>query len=392
MRRRSAVHIVTQLELGGAQRVTLDLLRCLAAAGWEVGLITGVDGPLVEEARGLLGARLVLEPALVRAVRPHLDLTALARLTARLRRLGPDVVHTHSSKAGIVGRAAARLAGTAVVVHSVHGFPFQPPPYQGALRRRFYLGLERLAARWTDAFTCDSEANRRVGEQAGLFRRSAVEVIASGVDLEPYRRRAGLDRGAKRLELGLPPDVPVVAMIACLKPQKAPLDYVAACGRIARELPRVHFLLIGDGELRPQVEAQVAADGLEQRFHLLGWRRDLPELVGMLDLALLTSLWEGLPQTLPIVQAAGVPVVATRVDGNAEAVLDGETGFLVAPGDSAALAGRALEILRDPELHRRMAAAGPRFAARFDLARTCDRMLGLYQRLLARASLGEADA
>ena len=380
MRRRSAVHVITQLELGGAQRVTLDLLRCQAQAGWEVALITGVDGLLVEEARARFGPRLFLEPALVRAIRPYLDLVALGRIAARLRRLRPSLVHTHCSKAGVVGRCAAKLAGIPLVVHSVHGFPFPPAPYQGPLRRDFYRGLEKLVARWTTAFTCDSEANRRAGELAGLFRRSEVEVIASGVDLEPYRARC--DRAAKRAELGLPAAAPVVAMIACLKPQKAPLDFVAVCTRIAAELPPAHFLLIGDGELRPQVEQRVAAEGLSDRFHLLGWRRDLPELVAVMDLALLTSLWEGLPQTLPIVQAAGVPVVATRADGNAEAVLDGETGFLVEAGDIATMARRALELLRDGELRRRMGAAGRRFAERFDLPQTCARMLGLYERLL----------
>jgi len=375
---------VTQLELGGAQRVTLDLLRCQAQAGWEVALITGAEGLLLEEARAQLGPRLLVEPALVRAIRPPRDLAALRGITARLRRLRPDLVHTHSSKAGVLGRCAARLAGVSIVVHSVHGFSFQPAPYQSPVRRAFYLGLEKLVARWTTAFTCDSQANRRVGEREQLFRHSRVEVIPSGVDLEPYRS-ASADP-AKRAELGLAEGAPVVAMIACLKPQKAPLDYVAACAQIARELPQAQFLLIGDGELRPAVESRVAAEGLQDRFHLLGWRHDLPELVPLIDVALLTSLWEGLPQTLPIVQAAGIPVVATRVDGNAEAVLDGKTGFLVPAGDSTALAALAVRLLRDRELARRLGSAGRDFAQRFDLKHTCARVLELYDSLFAAAA------
>jgi glycosyltransferase involved in cell wall biosynthesis len=242
-----------------------------------------------------------------------------------------------------------------VVVHTVHGFGFHPG--QGRVRRGLFELLERAVAPLTTHFIVVSSANREQGEGLGLFRRGNVSLVRSGIDLARFRE-ARRDRDAISRELGIPPDVPLVGMVACLKPQKAPLDFVEVARRIAKHLPAAHFLLVGDGELRPQVEAARREAGLEARLHLAGWRRDVERLVKGLDLMVHTARWEGLPRVLPEALAAGCPVVATAVDGAPDLLRDGDHGRLVPAGDVAGLAAAAISLLEDPEARRRMVRIG----------------------------------
>ncbi|HEX9190817.1 MAG TPA: glycosyltransferase, partial [Candidatus Deferrimicrobiaceae bacterium] len=252
----------------------------------------------------------------------------------------PLVVHTHSSKAGILGRAAARAAGADAIVHSIHGFGFHDG--QSARVRSLYVGLERLAAKWTDAFVAVSEENIRTGEREGIFTGSRCRLIRSGFDTARF---LGASRETGRRILGVGEGDPVVGTVAVFKPQKAPLDFVAAAARVASEIPRARFVMVGDGELRAESERAVAAAGLEGRFSFLGWREEVPELIAACDVFLLTSRWEGLPKVVPQALIAGVPVVATAVDGTKEIVDHGIDGLLVAPGDVKALARGVADIL-----------------------------------------------
>jgi glycosyltransferase involved in cell wall biosynthesis len=385
MKRRIRVaQLVTKLELGGAQQLVLELCRRLDRSRFEVLLASGADGELVPEARTLPDCRFEAVAPLVREVSPLEDgraLLALARLVGRERRTsaGPLLVHTHSSKAGILGRAAARLARVAAVVHTIHGFGFhdgQPWPV-----RRFYLGLERLAARWTDAFVAVAEENRRTGVALGLFPPDRCEVVPGGIDLAGFARPPQA-RAAARAALGLPVDAPVAGMVACLKPQKAPEDFVAVAARVRAAMPEARFFLAGDGERRPAVEAAARSAGLDGAFRLLGWRRDVPDLLAAIDVFVLTSRWEGLPLVFPQAMAAGRPVVATNVNGAPEAVREGVTGHLVPPGDVDALAARVVALLRDPARRAAMGEAGRVAARGFDIDRMVRRYEALYERLV----------
>jgi glycosyltransferase involved in cell wall biosynthesis len=330
---------------------------------------------------------------LVREVRPARDAAALAALTRLLRSEVRDarerdrggrprlIVHTHSSKAGILGRAAARLAGAPVVIHSIHGYPFHPR--QRPSVRRLYVGLERLAARWTTHFIAVAQADIDEGVALGLFARERATLVRSGIEIARFSG-AGLDRAAKLRELGLDPARPLAGMIGNCKPQKNPVDFVRVAAAVAARVPGAQFLLAGDGPLRPAVEARVAAAGLGESFRVLGWRRDVHEIVPCLDVLVLTSLWEGLPRVFPQAMAAGRPIVAYRVDGAPEAVEDGVGGWLVAPGDVPAAAARVVELLRDPALAARMGAAGRARVGEFDADLMVRRQQELYERLLAR--------
>jgi glycosyltransferase involved in cell wall biosynthesis len=266
-------------------------------------------------------------------------------------------------------------------VHSIHGFGFhagQPWPV-----RRAYISAERAAARATTQFIAVSRAGAAEGIALGLFGPERCRVIRSGVETARFAA-AARQRGGFRAELGLGPADPLVGMIACLKPQKCPEDFVEVAGRVLADEPRATFVLAGDGELRGAVEARIAAiPGGRQRILLLGWRRDTERILADLDVALLTSRWEGLPRVLPEAMAAGRPVVATAVDGSPEAVEEGVSGFLAPAGGTELLAHRVLELLRDPGLRLRMGAEGARRAGEWDIDAMVRSQEALYDELLS---------
>jgi len=335
-------HIITKLELGGAQQNTLYTVSHLNRTKFLPVLITGEPGILDEEARALPGVAFFQVPSLVREIRPLKDCRALLKLTTILRKLRPTVVHTHSSKAGILGRMAAQLAGVPIVIHSIHGYGLTP--VQNPLVRRMLLGLERLVSKKTTRFFSVSDANRRQGIAWGLFSSDRCAVIRSGVDFEALRRTP-VDKLSKKRELGLDPARPVVGVVAPMKPQKAPLDFVGVAALVRQTNPDAQFVMVGDGELRPAVERERTRLGLNQLLHLLGWRRDVAEILRCMDVFVLTSLWEGLPRVYLEALALGVPVVGTRVDGAEEVVKDGVNGFLLDPGDIAGMAAKVQVLL-----------------------------------------------
>jgi glycosyltransferase involved in cell wall biosynthesis len=375
-------HVITRLDLGGAQENTLHTVRNLKPP-YQACLVAGPGGLLDTEASGSAGVDVHFVADLCRPIRPWRDLRATAALVRLLRRLRPDIVHTHSSKAGIVGRAAARAAGTGIVVHSIHGFGFHDG--QSPWVRAGLVTLERAAAPLTTHFVAVSRANLERGAALGIVDPDRATVIRSGVRIEAFRAAARERDGARRAlaaEIGAPPPAPLVGMVACLKPQKAPLDFVDAAARVAAAHPEARFLIAGDGELRADVERRVAAAGLCGRFHLLGWRRDIPALMAALDIVVLTSLWEGLPRVVPEAIAAGRPIVATAVDGTAEVLTDGDNALLTGPGDPGAIAACVVRLLKEPALGTGLSARAQPLLAEFDIDAMVRSQEELYRRLL----------
>jgi len=370
------VHVITRLDLGGAQQNTLHCVATHDRDRFDVGLIAGAGGRLDDRARAIADADVALVPWLRHPVSPVHDLAAVGRLRREFRDRRVDVVHTHSSKAGILGRLAARRAGVPVVVHTVHGWSFndtQPWPV-----RATYRALERIAARWTDRLVVVSSRNADVGLAHGIGRPDRYVTVHSGIAADVYRRPRGV-RASVRAALGYGPDDLVVATVGNLKPQKAPLDFVAAAARIAAEEPRARFFLVGDGPLAGEVEARGAALGLGGRVRLLGWRDDVADLLQAMDVFLLTSRFEGLPRSVLQAMAAGVPVVATAVDGTPEVIVDGESGLLVPPADPAAAARAVLRMLSEPGLADRCRAGATRaLTEAFDIDRMVRDLEALY--------------
>jgi len=373
------LHIITRLELGGAQRNTLYTVGHMDRDGFSPALAWGPGGILDAEAESLEDVRRYPVPQLVRHVAPAGDARALAALRRVIQREGPHVVHTHSSKAGILGRLAARLEGVPAIVHTVHGFGFTP--LQPAPVRALFLALERLAARWTTHAVTVSRADYRRGVELGLFGPEEATVIRSGIRLGDYAAASGGD-GVRR-ELGVPAGAILVTQVGNFKPQKAPLDFARMAIRVAAVLPQAHFLMTGDGPLWGRVRALVQDAGLEERFHLPGWRDDIPAVLDATDIAVLSSRHEGLPRAVVEALAAGVPVVATAVAGTPEVLRNGVDGYLVPPSDVEAMAERVLRLATDGELRRRMASA-PRDLDDFDIDTMVRRQEDLYRWILSR--------
>ena len=386
MSRIRVLHIITRLIVGGAQENTMLTAALLDRERYAVDIVsgpqTGTEGSLQEEVLSR-SIPLAIEPTLVREINPIKDLLALFALYRHIRRGAYTIVHTHSSKAGILGRWAAWLAKAPIVVHTVHGWGHHER--QNPLIRRFYVLLEKLTQRITDALIVVSPRNTEKGLADRIGTPEKYITIRSGIEMDRFLE-PGRPREDVRRELGIPPEAPVVGTVTRLSPQKSPLDYVLAAALVTAQRPDVHFVLVGSGPLREQVESQIAATGLTENVHLTGLRRDVPDLMHSFDIFALSSLWEGLPRVLPQAMAAGLPIVATAVDGNVEAVVDGTNGFLTPPGDPQAMASALLRLVEQPELAARMGQAGRIQAADFSARKMVSDIAILYEALLGTPS------
>jgi len=373
-------HVITKLELGGAQKVTLMTLERLPRERYELALVTGPEGLLVEWANRIPDLKRIWMPSLVREVRPLQDLVTLVRLWWLFRRERPAIVHTHSSKAGILGRWAARLAGVPVIFHTAHGFGFHD--FQRPLVKRFYVWLERATARITTKLVVVSYANAQKGTQHGIFKKGDWVLCRDAIAVDEFLKPG--PRKTRLRDWGVPEDRTVVGMVACFKPQKAPVDFVDLAARVLATRKDVHFVMAGDGELRPQVEARIRELGIRSHVTLLGWQRedDMPEVYRNLDVVVLTSLWEGLPCVFSEAMAAGLPIVATNVDGAREAVIDGDSGFLHEPHDMAGMSCSVLKLVADPELRLAMGRRGKSRVMEFDISTSVENLESAYRQRL----------
>lgn len=351
MRRIKVAHIITRLEFGGAQQNTLHTVENLAPERFEVLLLVGRGGALDATPEGK-AYRCVRVAGLVRAVRPWADLCALVHLWLLLRRERPDIVHTHSSKAGILGRLAAAWAGVPVVVHTFHGFGFHTE--QPFWARAFYVALERWMARLSTVLVAVSQANRAEALSRGIGRPGQYRLIRSGVDLSLYTTLAR--RRESPAGLGVLPHEKLIVTIGPFKPQKNLRDFLRAAEIVAARAPEARFLIVGDGAGRAALESRIASTGLTGRVVLAGWRRDIPAIMARADMFCMTSLWEGLPRALVEAMAAGLPCVVNAVDGCRDLVQDGVNGFLTPPKHPMATADRLLRLLTDPEMAQRVGA------------------------------------
>ncbi len=375
--------IITQLEFGGAQLHALYLCEGFAHAGYENLLISGVRDYLDERAEQLPATRHVNIEDMARPINPVKDIKALIKIYRLLKKERPSAVYTHSSKAGILGRWAAFFAGVPVRVHTIHGYGITP--LQSWLIRKVLLAAERLTSLITTHFVAVSQASIQKGFKWKLFSPEKVSLIRSGIELERFRK-VKINKGEKKRQLGLPPEAPVVGTVACFKPQKAPLDFVKAASIIASRMPRVRFVMVGDGQLRRQAEELARRLGLEGKIFFLGWREDVEEVMATFDLFMLSSLWEGLPRVLPEACALGLPCVATWVDGNREIIRDGYNGFLVPPSRPDLLAEAALKILQDSSLRKLFSERAKRVSEEFSKERMIEDYLRLHHALTAEAA------
>ena len=379
------VHIITRLILGGAQENTLLTVEGLHHRhGDDVTLITGPaegpEGDLFDRAKQL-GLKVEVMPKLVRAVRPRTDRAAYRELRRSIRRLRPDVVHTHSSKAGIIGRAAAWDEKVPAIVHTIHGLPFGPS--ESALRNRLYVALERWAAGRCHAIVSVCDAMTDQALEAGVGRPGMYRTVYSGMDVEAFLNPTR-PREVVRKELGLLDEDVAFGTVARLFERKGHDDILSAAPEVLRANPNVRFVFIGDGVLRDRLTAEAERIGLRHAFHFVGLvpPTRIPELLGALDAVVHPSLREGLARVLPQSLLVGRPVISYDVDGAREVVLP-ETGILLKPRDVPGLTRGILRLAADPSLRQAMGREGRRrFAHQFRHETMTDQLRSLYEDLL----------
>ena len=375
-------HVITRLIVGGAQENTVSsVLGLRRKPGLEVDLISGpTTGPEGSLEPALDRDLLTLLPQLVRPVSPVNDVAAWLAMTRIFRQTRPAIVHTHSGKAGVLGRLAARSAAVPVIIHTIHGPSFGS--FQGPLANAIFTAAERLAGRATTHFITVADAMTRQYLAAGIGRPEQYTRIFSGFSLDAYL--SAKNAPALRASLGLAPDDFVVGKIARLFTLKGHDDLFDAAPELVRQCPRMKFLLVGDGLWRERFERRARDMGLEKAFVFAGLvpPAEVPRYVGIMDTLVHLSRREGLPRALPQALAAARPVVAFDCDGAGEVCLDNQTGFLVSPGDRSTLIRRLAALCNDRDLCARLGSAGQRFVcARFTTQRMVDDIHGLYQRL-----------
>ena len=381
------VHFITRLILGGAQENTVLTCEGQHDAGDRVTLVTGPavgpEGTLIPRARAY-GYEVVELPNLVRNLRPLADRAAMRDFAGMLRDWKPDLVHTHSGKAGVLGRAAASRAGVPAV-HTVHGPSFHP--FQNPAARALFTAAERWAAKRTAHFISVADAMTDQYVAAGVAPRDRFTTIRSGMDVDAFLRPPG-GRDELRARFGFGETDVVAAKIARLSDLKGQTYLLDAAALLKDSHPRLKYLLVGDGPLRGELERRVAAEGLEDTVKFAGLvpADEVPEHVHAADLVVHTSLREGLPRVLPQGLIAGKPVVAFDADGAKEVCLTGETGVLVPPRDVAALADALATLAADAELRARLGAEGRRRFADDFRAETMVRLIReVQQSVLDRA-------
>jgi glycosyltransferase involved in cell wall biosynthesis len=374
------LHVITRLIRGGADENTILTVERMDPVRWDSHILAG-RGSEIDSFSEDLRSRTRVMHDLVRDPDPLRDVLALAKLLRILRTERWDLVHTHTAKAGFLGRIAARAAGIPHVVHTLHGVTFHehlPKPI-----RYFYIALERLAARGCDALITVGEDVKSKYLAEGIGRPEQYVTIESGMDVEPFDtallERAST-RGAVRAELGLCDEDIVVGMVSRLEPRKGWTFLLEAVARLAPSFPSLHLVSVGEGAQQAELEAAARRFGIASRVHFAGYRPDIARVIAAFDIAVLTSLWEGLPRVLVQYSLSEKPIVTFEVEGAREVVADGVTGWIVAPRDVDALVDRLQRLASDPALRGEFGRAGrERVLGRWDAERMIRRITEVYE-------------
>ena len=380
------LRVIARMNIGGPAIHASLLTRGLDPSRYESWLVTGV--PSGDEGdyltfRGQKLDRVVTIPGLGREIQPWQDWQAYRELKRVIRDVKPTIVHTHTAKAGVLGRLAARRCGVPIVIHTFHGHVLKG--YFSRSKERMFVQAERIAARASTRLVTVSDVVRDELLERGIGRTDQFDVVRLGFDLAPFTA-ARQHAGAFRAELGVDADTPLIAIVARLVPIKAHETFLDMAARVAAKHPTARLVIVGDGERRAGLEAEAAARGLRPRIHFLGWRADLEKIYADVNVVVLTSRNEGSPVALIEAMACGRPVVSTRAGGVAELV--GDAGLLREIDDATGLADDVLRVIADPALASRLGEAG---RARVVPLYSQDRLLAdidrLYRRCLADQNL-----
>jgi glycosyltransferase involved in cell wall biosynthesis len=369
------IYTITRMVIGGAQETAKHTAEYFHNQGHDVLFVTGPESG--REGYYEVDAPTMIEPSLVRRIRPRKDLAAFWKLYRLFRRVQPDIVHARTAKARLLTPLAARLAGVKVVVQTMHGWSFNNE-IDG--RRWLYILMERIITPLFNWTVMVSEVDLEEGRALGILKKN-VSIIRSGVNVGRMRNVDPEAVARLRSELA-PRGEKIAVLVGRLTPPKTPTVFVEAAAEIVRRHPHTRFVMVGDGALRERVEALITERGLSAHVSMLGLRRDAAEIVAASDIVVHSSTHEGLPKTVLEGMAAGKPVVATRVGGVPVVIEDGVNGLLVEKNDPQALAAAIGRLLDDPALASRLVENAALRVDEFSLAKTFQDTEDLYARLL----------
>ena len=357
MKKIRVLHLITKLELGGAQRNTIYTCENLDREKFDVFLMSGEGGILnpdvnrINKGRNDNEERFRLAENLVREINPLQDLRAYRFFKREFKRLKPDIVHTHSSTAGIIGRIAAKRSGVPIVIHSVHGFSFSP--FQPFLKRSIYRVIEKVVSRFTDHFIFVSEGDVASAEKLKLIKKGSFSLIRSGFDFGKFST-SGTSSVAARGKYNISKDDFVCGVIAPFKEQKGLFNLIKIASAVLERDRNILFFIAGDGVLRERIESELEKAGVKERFRMPGFVHDIENVISFFDIGISTALWEGLPQSLVQMRLMKKAVIATDIPGNNEIIKDGVNGHTIKVDNGEEFADKILYLKKNDEYRNRL--------------------------------------
>jgi len=368
------LHVITHLPIGGAQDNTLYTVELLNKDKYDISLSCNLNGELVSRAKKVKHLKLYDVPNLRREVSIINDIRAFLYLYKLIKKENFTIIHTHSSKAGFLGRVAAMLNKTPIVIHTIHGFAFHD--YMNSFKKNIFIYLEKLSAKWTHGLVTVSNLNKKKVVDLGIAPIEKLKNIYSGIDLTLFINEKN---DQFRKELNLDSNHLLLGSVGRLSNQKDPITMIEAFCIVIKRFPNAHLTLVGEGELRDEILIKIDQLQLNGRVHLTGNKNDPWKIYHSLDLFIMSSIYEGLGRSITEALSCGVPVVCTSVEGVPEIVRDNETGILVPPKDPGALATGIINSLNDMDNAKKMAEEGRKFVnENFDVNKMVDDIDSLY--------------
>jgi len=391
LRAKKIIHVITRMDMGGSAQNTLLTCLGLDKKKYEIILahgrslesaMTQLEKEIVDrqlnEAKKKGVTILSLDP-MVRKIDPISDFKTLLTLLRLFKKEKPDIVHTHTSKAGILGRLAAWITRVPIIIHTPHGHVFW-----GHFRKIFsaiFFIIEKIMEPMTDRFIALTKGEKKDYLKLALTRKEKIKTIHSGVDVGRFMdiRINVLD---KKSMFGIPPDAIVVGTVGWLLPIKGPMVLLKAMEGVWKHYPDIKLVYVGKGELEEGLKDKAAEMNVTDKVHFLGWREDIPELMQIMDIFVLPSLNEGMGRVLIEAMASSKPVIGSDVGGVPDLVVPGVNGLLVPPGNAQELSGAILKLIKDKALRKQMGQQGKRRVAQFDISNMIDKIDRLYEEML----------
>ena len=340
--------IITKLELGGAQKVAISICEKLDKNKFDPFLICGCGGILDKETKEKI--RVIFVKNLVREINPIKDLKALFYIYKILKKEKPAIVHTHSSKAGILGRIAAKLCGIKIIIHTIHGFSFNNT--QSFIKKKTFILLEKFCARLSSILIPVSTENITKGLKNNIGKKEQYHYIRLGVDIKNFKNFSQVP--SLKQELKLNKDDILITTIGPFKPQKNLPDFIKLANNLSKLDNRFKFVIVGDGKLRKYFEQMIKYFDIFNNIFLIGWRRDIANILNSSDFFVMTSLWEGLPISTIEALCCGLIPIVNDVDGQREIIKNGINGFLISPYDIESIQEKILLLTSDNKLKQKM--------------------------------------